>query len=104
GPARLSDTFPARHGVRAGGAVAIDGPDGRVELEVIGPLQDYTWNRGTLIVNRAWYARTFKDDQIDLFDVWLRPGEDRAAVADSLREQDWARGNVLVIATREEAQ
>ncbi len=104
GTCLMSENFAALYGVAVGDTVTVPGPFGGVDLRVIGTAVDYTWNRGTLIVDRAWFAPTFKDEQIDIFDVWLQPGADRAAVAQDLRKQAWVRDHLLVVVTREEAR
>jgi putative ABC transport system permease protein len=80
GTVLLSENFAALYGYRTGDRVRVAGPDGPLELEAIGVVPDYTWNRGTLVVDRDWFRRVYGDDQVDVYDLWLRPGADTQAV------------------------
>jgi putative ABC transport system permease protein len=100
GAALLSENFAALYGYRTGDRVAVRGPDGPLELEAIGVVPDYTWNRGSLIVDRDWFRRAFGDDQVDVYDLWLRPGADPAAVRGDVLRSGTADG--LVVQTRQQ--
>jgi putative ABC transport system permease protein len=80
--------------------VPVRGAHGPLELEVIGAVPDYTWNRGTLIVDRAWFREAFADDELDIFDVFLRPGTDPGAVKEAVERL--GRDDALVAQTRDE--
>jgi putative ABC transport system permease protein len=99
GTALVSENFAALYGVRAGDRITIRGREGPLSLEVLGTMVDYTWNRGTILVDRAWYRRVFGDDLVDIWDVYLRPGADPAAVRDQI-ETKWGRQEALYGATR----
>src|SRR5262249_30352143 len=72
----VSENFAALHKVRVGDRFTIRGRNGPLELEVIGTVLDYTWNRGTIMVDRRWYRQAFADPQVDLWDLYLKPGSD----------------------------
>ncbi|MGH9677605.1 MAG: ABC transporter permease, partial [Candidatus Acidiferrum sp.] len=59
---------------------------------------DYTWNRGTLVVDRGWFLRQFADNQVDIYDVFLRPGADVNAVRAEIAKE--GRADVLIAETR----
>jgi putative ABC transport system permease protein len=103
GTALVSENFAALYKVRVGDRVSVRGRRGPVELEVIGTVLDYTWNRGTIIVDRRWYAREFGDTQVDLWDVYLGPGVDPEGVRGEI-ERRWRRSEALFAATRAELQ
>jgi putative ABC transport system permease protein len=87
GSVLLSENFSALYGLKTGDQVTIGGPDGPVELKAIGVVPDYTWNRGAVIVDRAWFRQQFADDQVDVYDIWLRPGSDTEVVRDKIRRE-----------------
>jgi putative ABC transport system permease protein len=97
----VSENFAALNRVRAGDRLTVRGRGGPLRLEVLGTIPDYTWNRGTLMVDRAWYAREFGDAQVDLWDLYLQPGTDVAAVQRILQER-WGRREALFSSTRAE--
>jgi putative ABC transport system permease protein len=73
-----SENFAALYGVRAGDAITLPGQDGEFTVQVIGTIVDYSWNHGTLIMNRSDYLDHFADDKVDLFDVYLKDGRSAA--------------------------
>ncbi len=79
GTALVSENFAALHKVKVGDHIEVDGPEGPLRLEVIGTIVDYTWNRGTIVVDRAWFRDKFRDQQVDVFDVYLRPEDGKPA-------------------------
>jgi putative ABC transport system permease protein len=101
GTALVSENFAALYGVHPGDCISVRGRNGPIELEVIGTMVDYTWNRGTLLVDRAWFSKQFGDDLVDIWDVYLRPGADPAAVRDQIQEK-FGQQEALYGATRAE--
>jgi putative ABC transport system permease protein len=101
GTALVSENFAALYGVRPGDHIAIRGRHGPLELEVIGTMVDYTWNRGTVLVDRAWFNKQFGDDLVDIWDVYLHPGADPDAVRGQI-QANWGRQEALYAATRAE--
>jgi putative ABC transport system permease protein len=85
GTTLVSENFAALYGVRPGDRITIRGRHGPLELEVVGTRVDYTWNCGTLLVDRAWFRREFGDDLVDIWDVYLRPGADPDAVCQKIQ-------------------
>ncbi len=98
GTVLLSENFAKLYGYGVGDSVTVGGPDGPLKLEAIGVVPDYTWNRGTLIVDRAWFRKTYGDDQVDVYDVWLRPGADPEGVRGEITRAGGA--DRLVVQTR----
>jgi putative ABC transport system permease protein len=99
GTALVSENFAALYGVHPGDHITIRGRDGMVTLEVLGTMIDYTWNRGTILVDRAWFRKVFGDDLVDIWDVYLRPGTDAEAICRQI-EAKWGRQDALYPATR----
>jgi putative ABC transport system permease protein len=74
----VSENFARLYHVRPGDAIALRGPRGPVQARVIGTMLDYSWGRGTVIMDRRFYRGQFGDDLVDVFDVYLRPEADQA--------------------------
>jgi putative ABC transport system permease protein len=53
------------------------------------------------MVDRDWYRREFADRQVDLCDLYLRPGSDPAAVRQEIRRR-WGAREALFATTRAE--
>ncbi len=99
----VSENFSLLHGVDTGDTIALPSPGGPVTLHVIGKVVDYSWNHGTVVVNRAFYRKHWDDDRVDVFDVYLKPGADAAVVQKAILE-GYGAENGLVALTRGELQ
>jgi putative ABC transport system permease protein len=97
----VSENFAALYGVHPGDHISVRGRDGPLTLEVIGTMVDYTWNRGTILVDRVWFSKVFGDDLVDIWDVYLRPGANPDAVRDEIQTK-WGQQQALYGATRKE--
>jgi putative ABC transport system permease protein len=103
GTALVSENFAAQFGVKPGDRLTVPGPTGPLELEVLGTVVDYSWNRGTVLVDRDWYAHTFADNLVDVYDVYLRPGCDAEAVKRVIVGH-WGKSEALYAETRPAVQ
>jgi putative ABC transport system permease protein len=103
GTTLVSDNFASLYGVSVGDRVAVRGRKGTIELKVIGTVVDYTWNRGTLLVDRTWFREEYGDAQVDVFDVYLHPGADREAVRREI-QQRWGKKEAIFVADRDEVR
>ncbi len=70
----ISHNFAALHHVHKGDFITLTSPKGKVKLHVIGTMVDYTWNLGTIIVNRKDYVEHWQDKSVTYFEVYLKPG------------------------------
>jgi putative ABC transport system permease protein len=68
----VSDNFLIRHKREIGDKITIPGPKGPVTLEIIGSAADYSWSKGTIIVDFGQYVKLFEDDYVDLFHVFFK--------------------------------
>jgi putative ABC transport system permease protein len=75
----VSNNFAARHGVKAGDILTFPGTKGAIQLTVVDTVVDYTWNRGTIVMDRTAYAKFFDDDRIDLCHVFYENPDDADA-------------------------
>lgn len=98
--ALMSENFARIHGVKIGETIRLAGKDGPIQIEVIGEVVDYTWNRGVIIMNRDWYKKEFADPEIDIVDLFLARGgdpEETAAVGKIIEDQFARREGIHVI-------
>jgi putative ABC transport system permease protein len=103
GTALVSENFASLYGVSVGDRIEIPGRNGKVPLEVIGTLVDYSWNRGTILVDRDWFRREFADSQVDVYDVYLRPETDREVMREVIGQR-WGKKEALFVADRDEVR
>jgi putative ABC transport system permease protein len=99
--ALVSNNFAALYRVHEGDPIRLRGPDGPITLQVAGTIEDYTFPRGTVIVDRTVYKKLFHDPMVDEFYLYLRSGADSQKVHDQLLQR-WGAEHALVISTHEE--
>lgn len=82
----VSDNFALKWKVKVGDTIAIPGPRGPVELEVIGIGPDYSWAQGTIFVDRSRYRELFDDGLVDACHVFFRRDADYTTTFEAVKE------------------
>ena len=75
-----SENYMRLHGAKFGGVLDIPAPSGMLHLPIVGVVRDFSDQQGTLIISRAAYVRTWNDDSVNVFRIYLAPGAQEAAV------------------------
>ena len=75
----VSKNFAARWGYKVGNQVHLDTPTGALDLPIVGMVEDYRSDKGTIFMERAVYKSYWKDDAVDFVDISLKPGVDPIA-------------------------
>jgi putative ABC transport system permease protein len=97
----VSQNFAALYNVKVGDHFPVPVRKGKViEVEVVGTVVDYSWNRGTIILDRAWFREEFNDSQVDVFDLFLKPGADVDAVRQDIMDR-YGASEALFVVTRQ---
>jgi putative ABC transport system permease protein len=78
--ALVTESFAHHHRLRAGDTLALATPSGVARLPVCGVLVDYSTDAGAVYVDRALYARLWRDPRTESFALYLAPGADAGAV------------------------
>jgi putative ABC transport system permease protein len=95
----VSENFAALNHVGAGDSISLQGPHGPVPMRILGAVPEYSWSRGSILLNREFYAKAFEDPLIDSIHVYLKPDH---------RDEAWKRvkeftdSHALLIVTRDE--
>jgi len=82
----ISDNFAAKWGVKEGDIVTVRGPRGPVNLTVIGIGRDYSWNQGTIFVDRKVFVELFGENLVDAIHVFFRKDADFDATYQRVRQ------------------
>lgn len=98
-----SENFAALYGVHVGDTITLTSPGGELKLLVAGTTVDYSWNHGSLLMNRRDYLRHFSDDKVDVFDIYLKPDGDPLAAKDAMLKKFGAQYGLFAL-TRSELQ
>ncbi len=96
----ISDNFAVWHKVKIGDTISLNSPNGPVKLVVLDQVQDYSWSRGTLFIDRAVYSRLFRDNQIDIAHVFVTHATEEARLAAKTRVIAFAADRGYITADR----
>lgn len=99
----VSENFALLHHVRTGDTINLSSPSGPVNLKVIGRMVDYSWNLGSLFINRDDYIRHWKDDKVEIFDIFLNPNANAVKAQEKMLKQHGGEYSLSVL-TRSELQ
>ena len=82
----VSRNFASRWGTHVGDVVKLQSPTGELARPVVGIVDDFRSEKGTVFMDRALYKKYWQDNGVDFFDIALQPNSDReAAKRDVLR-------------------
>lgn len=109
GTVLVSENFAALYGVRVGDNFSLPGKDGKpVDLHVIGIVVDFTWIRGTIMMDREYFKERIGNNHVDLYHVYAsvgdNPNETIEDIASTIRRR-WGAGysdQDIVVMTRPE--
>ncbi len=82
----VSRNFVNRWGFRVGDHVQLETPAGPLDRPILGIVDDYRSEKGTIFMDRALYKKYWNDSAVDFVDVDLQPGADPAAVKQQIEK------------------
>jgi putative ABC transport system permease protein len=86
-----------------GDIVTLPGAHGEVRLRILGSFIDYSWNMGTLYVDRAPHQEAFNTNQVTIYDCYLPTTDaDVEAFRQHVQQSSWGAEHALFVLTREE--
>ncbi|MBI5281539.1 MAG: ABC transporter permease [Candidatus Solibacter usitatus] len=97
----ISDNFALIHRVHLGDVLRVPSPGGMLSLRVLGVVQDYSDTQGTILLDRRLFLRHWRDDTINAFRVYLRPGAARDAVRQDLLNRFGGQMRFYVLTNQE---
>lgn len=65
----VSDGFSRLYGIGIGGRLALNTPNGPQTFEILDEIEDYSWPRGTIFIDRGIYKQYYLDETITYCDV-----------------------------------
>ncbi len=92
----VSKNFAARWRMKVGSNVHLDTPTGPLDLPIVGMVDDYRSDKGTIFMERALYKRYWKDDAVDFVDIMLKPGQNAIAVKHEIERMTAGQEHALV--------
>jgi putative ABC transport system permease protein len=86
GGVAVTEGFERKHGATTGNTIVLDTALGPHSFRIFGVLYDYTTDAGGILIDRALYARLWKDPSVSSLAIYLRPGADPLAARRGLAE------------------
>jgi putative ABC transport system permease protein len=99
--AMISDNFATLHRIRLGDMLELPAPDGLFRLRVVGINEDYSDQQGAILIDRSLYNRVWKDETSNVFRIYLRRGQDAAAVRQMILDRLGGRSRLFVLTNDE---
>jgi putative ABC transport system permease protein len=101
GTALVSENFAALNHVGIGSVLRLQSGNGRVPVEIVGTVADFSDSRGTILVDRRGVSRALGDREVDLFAVGLGRGADAETARRAVNRSNWAAEHAVEAMTRE---
>ncbi len=97
----VSHNFANRYGLWIGDRVKLQTPTEPFDRPIVGVIEDYTSEKGTIFMERDLYKRYWNDPAIDIINVNLAPGVERQAFKGELQRAIRGQQRAFIY-TREE--
>jgi putative ABC transport system permease protein len=97
----VSANFARLHDAHLGEVLDLPAPDGVLRLPIVGVVDDYSDQQGTLLINRSLYIRYWHDDAVNVFRVYVSPGADAAQVRQRILDKFGGQQRLFVLTNRE---
>jgi putative ABC transport system permease protein len=97
----ISKNFAERWRWGVGSRVHLNTPTGDLDLPVVGIVEDYRSDKGSIFMDRALYKKFWKDDGVDFVDISLKPGEDATVVKHKIERLTAGTEHALVYTNAE---
>ena len=92
-----SENFARLHGAKMGEVLDIPAPEGVLRLPIVGIVRDFSDQQGSLLVSRQVFIRSWNDDSVNLFRIYLRPDAREADVRKRILDQFGSRQRLFVL-------
>jgi putative ABC transport system permease protein len=83
----LSQTLSGLKNLHVGDAIDIPAPAGILRMPVVGVIEDWSDQQGTIMLDRAVYRTWWNEDHVNTFRVYLRKGASLPAVRAAILER-----------------
>lgn len=97
----VSDNLAELQRLRLGEVLEIPAPHGVIRLPIAGIVVDYSDQQGTILMDRRLFVRYWRDDTVNLFRLYLRPGATVPAVKERILDRYAGARQVFVLTNRE---
>lgn len=96
-----SENFARLHGARFGEVLELAGPAETLHTPIVGIVRDFSDQQGSVILDRAAYVRAWRDNTVNVFRVYLKPGADEARVRQTIVDRYGSQQRLFVLTNKE---
>jgi putative ABC transport system permease protein len=93
----VSESLAQLRGLIYGEIVDLPAPGGVIQMPIVGILEDYSDQLGTIMIDRSVYQRYWGDGSVNLFRVYLAPGAQVGDVRRRILERYSGQRQVFVL-------
>jgi putative ABC transport system permease protein len=83
----VSENFSRLKRVGIGDVVEIPSPGGLLRLPIVGIIRDWSDQQGAIVIDRSVYDGNWRDDTVNVFRVYVRPGSDAMEVRERILQR-----------------
>ena len=92
----VSKNLATRWRYKVGDRIHLDTPTGPLDLPILGMLEDYRSDKGTIFIDRAVYKHYWNDDAVDFINITLKPDQNAIAVKKEIEQMTAGNEHALV--------
>jgi putative ABC transport system permease protein len=81
----IARNLAIRFKLKVGDRFQVETPTGIFDKTIAGIIEDYTSEKGAIFIDRAIYQQFWRDSAVDMIEINLQPGVDRAAFKTELQ-------------------
>jgi putative ABC transport system permease protein len=97
----VSENFARLHDAHMGEVLEIPAPAGVLRLPIVGVVNDFSDQQGTLLLNHGLFLRYWHDDSANVFRVYVTPGADPVQVRQRILKAFGSQQRLFVLTNRE---
>lgn len=97
----VSESFSLKFDKHVGDEIELPTVDGMRRFPVTGVYRDYSNDRGVVVMDRALYVRSFRDDAINTIVIYLKPGTSGEDARRALESQFGPNYHAFAVLNRE---
>jgi putative ABC transport system permease protein len=97
----LSQTLSSLKSLHVGDTIDIPAPGGMLRLPVVGVIEDWSDQQGSILLDRSVYRKWWNEDHVNTFRVYLRKGASRPAVRAAILERFGTTRRLFVLTNEE---
>ncbi|HWQ32393.1 MAG TPA: FtsX-like permease family protein [Blastocatellia bacterium] len=82
----VARNFVSRYNLGVGDHLRLMTPTGEFDRPIVGIIEDYTSEKGSIFMDRELYKKYWRDDAVDMIELNLKPGADLATVRNAVQQ------------------